>query len=154
MRGGSRNSAPKLLAACCGFALWVSGTAFSEHGLNQEAVVVHAGLGMQRLELPTLRAIFGMRLLEWPDGTPIRVFVMKSDSELHQRFTKSTLQIFPYQLQQAWDRLVFSGTGQAPREVQSIEEMQRRISETPGAIGYLPWNRLTDRLAAVEVVAR
>ena len=150
MRGPSRNSAGRLLAACCGLALMASGTARSDR--HQEAVVAHAGLGTPRLELATLRAIFGMRLLEWPDGTPIRVFVMKSDSELHRRFAKGTLQIFPYQLQQAWDRLVFSGTGQAPREVRSIEEMQRRISETPGAIGYLPSNRLTDNLAKVEVV--
>jgi hypothetical protein len=109
---------------------------------------------MESVELATLRAIFGMRLLEWPDGTPIRVYVMNSDSELHHQFTKGTLQIFPYQLQQAWDRLVFSGTGQAPREVASVEEMRRRISETPGAIGYLPANELTENIARVEVVER
>lgn len=152
MRHRYHNTAPRLLAACCGVALWIGGTALSEPGPDGEAVVVHAGLGVQSLELATLRAIFGMRVLEWPDGTPIRVFVMRSDSELHRRFTKGTLQIFPYQLQQAWDRLVFSGTGQAPREVESIEEMRRRIAETPGAIGYLPENTLTDKLAAVEVV--
>ena len=37
----------------------------------------------------------------------------------------------------AWDRLVFSGTGQAPDTVTSTEEMLARVASTPGAIGYL-----------------
>jgi hypothetical protein len=32
---------------------------------------------------------------------------------------------------------VFSGTGQAPIKVNSIEEMLEKITSTPGAIGYL-----------------
>jgi hypothetical protein len=104
------------------------------------------------MDLPTLRAIFGMRLLEWPDGTRVTPFVMDSDSELHARFAKNVLQIFPYQLQQAWDRIVFSGTGQAPLVVSSPSDMRRRVAQTPGGIGYLPSEYLSDSVSAVEVV--
>jgi hypothetical protein len=40
-------------------------------------------------------------------------------------------------MRSAWDRLVYSGTGQAPLEVSSEEEMRAKIASTPGAIGYL-----------------
>ena len=108
-----------------------------------EKIVAHPSVPMTRVELATLRALFGMRLLEWPDGTPVRVFVMDSDSETHRRFTK--------EVRQAWDRLIFSGTGQAPSEVESIGEMVRQIIETPGAIGYLPADELVEGISELEV---
>jgi hypothetical protein len=46
------------------------------------------------------------------------------------------LQLFPYQLRRAWDRQLFSGTGQAPTVVADEQEMLRRVAATPGAIGY------------------
>ena len=44
----------------------------------------------------------------------------------------------PYVLRNTWDRLVFTGTGLAPTQVHSEDEMRQKVQETPGAIGYLP----------------
>lgn len=85
----------------------------------------------------TLRAIFSMRLRQWPDGKPVTVFVLPTSHPVHVAFCKEVLGVFPHQLQRAWDRLVYSGTGQAPVEVNSLEEMTQRVRDTPGAIGYL-----------------
>ena len=117
-----------------------------------QEVFANSSAAASRVDLHTLRAIFGMRLTEWPNGTRITVYVMDPDSDLHNRFAKRKLQLFPYQLTQAWDRLVFSGTGQAPLQVRSAIEMQRRLLETPGAIGYLPANMNPDDLTNLEVV--
>jgi hypothetical protein len=119
--------------------------------LTQE-VIVNTEVEITQLDLSTLRAAFGMRLLEWPDGTRVVPFVMEPDSAVHVRFVKTVLQIFPYQLQQAWDRLVFSGTGQAPRVVGTPLEMRRRVAGTPGGIGYLPHEFLNDTVSTVEIV--
>jgi hypothetical protein len=117
-----------------------------------QEVIVNPSIGVSQLDVPTLRAVFGMRLLEWPDGTRVTPFVMDSDSTVHTRFAKDVLQVFPYQLQQAWDRLVFSGTGQAPLVVSSPADMRRRVAQTPGGIGYLPNEYLSDSVSTVEVV--
>ena len=61
--------------------------------------------------------------------------------------------IFPYQLRSAWDRLVFSGIGQAPIRVNSVEEMLDRVANTPGAIGYL-WKTNIDESVDVLQVQR
>lgn len=98
-----------------------------------------------------LRAIFGMRLRTWPDGTPIRVFVLGEHSQIHAKFAKRNLGIFPHQLRRAWDRLVFSGTGQAPFEVSSATEMRASIASTSGAIGYLPKETVNESVRVVEV---
>jgi hypothetical protein len=102
-----------------------------------QQVYVNSGVSQPPNDRQTLRAIFSMRLRTWPDGTPITVFVLAMTNPVHVDFCKEVLGVFPHQLQRAWDRLVYSGTGQAPVEVNSLEEMQRRVRETPGAIGYL-----------------
>ena len=99
-------------------------------------VVTYPGVSEKVLSVNALRSIFSMRLKTWSDGTKIRVFVLPDDDPLHQSFSKEKLNVFPYQLRSNWDRLVFSGTGQAPIKVNSIEEMLAKIASTPGAIGY------------------
>jgi hypothetical protein len=120
--------------------------------VGAQEVVVHPGLAMGAVDLPELRAIFGMGVSEWSNGSGVSVFVMDPSSQLHISFVKNVLRIFPYQLSQAWDRLIFSGTGQAPTVVRSIQEMHGRVAETPGAIGYLPTDHIDDRVRRLEVV--
>jgi len=87
--------------------------------------------------LSTLRAIFGMRLHRWPDGAPVKVFVFRDDTPEHAAFSKTVLQVFPHQLRQSWDRLVFSGLAQYPEQVASEKEMLDKVASTPGAVGYI-----------------
>lgn len=100
-------------------------------------VIAHAGHAGSDISRPLLRGVFGMRVRAWPNGTPVRVFVLEDGNAVHQEFSKTLLQMYPYQLRQNWDRLVYSGTGQQPVTVPTEEELLRRVAETPGAIGYL-----------------
>ncbi len=100
-------------------------------------IVTNPSVNEKILSVNSLRSIFSMHLKTWPDGTKIRVFVLSDDDQLHQVVSKEKLNVFPYQLRSTWDRLVFSGTGQAPIKVNSSEEMLAKIASTPGAIGYL-----------------
>lgn len=77
-----------------------------------------------------------MRKTHWPDGTPIRSFVLPDQHPVHARFSKEILGVYPYQLRSAWDRMMFSGTGMPPKTVESVQEMREMIESTPGAIGY------------------
>ena len=107
------------------------------------------------IEIPISRimlsSIFSMRLTAWPDGTAIRVFVLPDDNQLNSVFCKQILRLFPHQLRISWDRLVYSGTGQAPVVLNSTQEMESRIATTPGAIGYLPKETKDDNVAILLV---
>lgn len=100
-------------------------------------VIAHPDHPGDEIPRPLLRGVFGMRVRVWPDGTPVRVFVLDDSNALHAEFSKTVLQMYPYQLRQNWDRLLYSGTGQQPVMVSNEEELLRRVAETPGAIGYL-----------------
>lgn len=82
------------------------------------------------------RLYFTQRMNLWSDGTPVEVFVLPDDHPLHQSFCKHVLGLYPYQLRRVWDRMIFSGTGQAPRSVATEEQMIKGVASTPGAIGY------------------
>ena len=90
-----------------------------------------------------------MRLKKWEDGLPIRVFVMPDTHPLHVAFSKYILHVFPYQLRSAWDRLVFSGTGESPIVVKSEQQMRMMVSSTPGAIGYLSRSMVDNSVKAI-----
>lgn len=107
--------------------LWAAGT---------EVILNGDRLGVV-IDRDTLRAIYTTRLRQWPDGKPIRIFVLPDDSPLHDEFCREQLGMYPYVLRDLWNRLEFTGTGLTPTVVHSEEEMKARVKDTPGAIGYV-----------------
>ena len=100
-------------------------------------VIVSPSLSSVPLDRSFLRAVFAMRVRQWPDGSPVRVFVLPDDDPLSDRFYRERLGMYSYVLRRAWDRMVFTGTGFAPTIVRSEAEMIERVRSTPGAIGYV-----------------
>lgn len=100
-------------------------------------VIVSPSLSNMKLDRDLLRAVFTMRVREWPDGSPVRVFVLPDDDPLSDRFYRERLGMYSYVLRRAWDRMVFTGTGFAPTVVRSEQEMWLRVRSTPGAIGFV-----------------
>ena len=96
------------------------------------------------LDRTLLRAIFTMRLRQWPDGTAVHVFVLPDHDAATDRFCREQLGTYPYVMRDTWDRMVFTGTGLAPTVVGSEQEMRERIRTTPGAIGYVRGDDTSD----------
>lgn len=115
-------------------------------------VVVNAQQEQNSISRSLLRGMFGMRLRAWPDGTPVRVFVLEDNEPAHVEFCKSVLRVYPYQLRQDWDRLVYSGTGQQPIIVRSEAMLLSKVAETPGAIGYVDKLNSTARSDKLRVL--
>ncbi|MDZ7851315.1 MAG: hypothetical protein U5L98_01355 [Halomonas sp.] len=114
-------------------------------------LVAHPDVNTRQLKRDTTRAIFAMRQRSWPDGQAVRVFVLDNNHPVHARFAKEQLAVYPHQLQLAWDRMVFSGTGQAPDRVRNQAQMRERIASTPGALGYLEREYLDDRVQVISM---
>lgn len=114
-------------------------------------IIAHKAVATSSLSLASARAIFGMRQVKWPDGTPVRVFVLPDDHPTHGAVCKERLNLFPYQLRQSWDRLVYSGMAQAPSEVSSEEELLNKVATTPGAIGYIRKVKSNDPVKIINI---
>ena len=118
---------------------------------DHPVLIVNHDVTKKKLTRNGVRAMFVMRLLEWPDGRPVKVFVLGDNHSLHVSFSKRFLGIFPYQLRRAWDRLVFSGTGQVPRRVETVQEMRKLVATTPGSIGYLWKDKLDGSVRSLKI---
>ena len=78
-----------------------------------------------------------MKKTAWPNHKPIRVYTLPDNNPLHKDFIKNNLRMFAHQIRRIWDRITYSGTGVAPIELDSEQEMIEKIANTPDAIGYL-----------------
>jgi len=121
--------------------------------INPDAVyvVVNSANPQTTISQTGLAAIFNMRLRHWSDESPITVYVLQDEDPLHKTFCKQKLHVFPHQIRKGWNRLVFSGTGQAPVLIETKEEMLKRISDTPGAVGYLSGKDLTADVKILDI---
>lgn len=99
-------------------------------------VYTHPSVSEAKLSTGQIRAIFSMKQNSWPNGQPIRVYVLDKDNSLHKSFCTSVLGLFPYQLERIWNRLVFSGVAEFPNVVSTEAEMVYKLTTEPGAIGY------------------
>lgn len=99
-------------------------------------IIVNVSVPERQYTMHELQSIFARQRSIWSNGEKIQVFVLADDNPVHREFTKTRLNMFPHQFRRIWDRLLFSGTGQPPRQVASIEEMIERISTVPNSIGY------------------
>ena len=118
--------------------------------LSQAAeLIANPGVSIDSLSASNARNIFTMRSQNWPDGSPIKVFVLRDENPLHKQFSKTHLHVFPYKLRRIWDRNIYSGTGNAPTTVDSEEEMIEAIATHPGAIGYA--NKGNDYVRTIKI---
>jgi ABC-type phosphate transport system substrate-binding protein len=109
------------------------------------------------LTLNTLRAIFSMRKTHWADGSKISVYILsyddnKTNLNIHTQFVTNILKLLPYQLKKAWDRNIFSGTGESPFIVINSQQMLNTIANTLGAIGYIPHSLATAIPQQVKII--
>jgi len=116
-----------LVAFACLICLHASALEIAVNPSNSIAEISHQ----------ELLAIFTMRQRTWPDGTPISVFIIDQNSDIHARFCKELLKVFPHQLRTIWDKLVYSGSGTAPVSVKSEQALLEKVAATPGGIGYV-----------------
>lgn len=113
-------------------------------------IIVNHSVPETKYTVNDLRSIFAMQYQIWPNGKKIHVFVLSDDDPIHREFTKTKLNMFPHQFRRIWDRLIFSGTGQGPRQVGSMEEMIKKIMTTPNSIGYADYEPIDNKIRILK----
>jgi len=119
------------------FILIIISASFTFARAGEIELITNKSNTINNLDQSEVRAIFSMRIKTWSNNQPIHVFVLEQNNPVHEQFCKDILKIFPYQLQAGWDRLVFSGTGEAPKVFNSEALLIAAILSTPGSIGYI-----------------
>lgn len=125
---------------------------FSANAWAVEPVTASVRAAQETLDSTALRAIFTLRKRRWTsDGRPVQVYVLKDDNPLHKAFVREQLKMFPYQLRQQWNRVIFSGTGSAPQDFDNEADLLQAIAASTDAIGYSDDDSLPEGVAVIEI---
>jgi ABC-type phosphate transport system substrate-binding protein len=113
-------------------------------------IVVNKTVPAEGYSASDIRAIFTMKKRFWSNQRQIKVYTLSDSNPLHKDFVKNNLNMFPHQIRLIWDRITFSGTGSAPIELDSEQEMINKIANTPDAIGYLNSKSDNENIRSIE----
>ncbi|WP_252732383.1 substrate-binding domain-containing protein [Paraglaciecola arctica] len=140
------------LLICSGCLLFVAFSVGSQ--VPEVKVVVNPSVDSKDLSVEQIRRIFSMRQTTWSNDQTITVYVLANQHQTHQVFSTKVLGMFPYQLDRIWNKLVYSGLGEEPIKLQSEEEMLERVSQEPGAIGYVMQPINLDKINVIKVLEK
>jgi hypothetical protein len=113
-------------------------------------IVVNKSVPRGEYSTEDLRAIFSMQKRFWPGQRQIKVFILPDSNKTHKEFVKNNLNMFPHQLRRVWDRMTYSGTGIAPVELSTEQEMIEKIATTPDSIGYLTGKSDNENIRVID----
>lgn len=117
--------------------------------LADVVAVVSAKSPIASVSKTQLAEIFLGKTSHFPDGTqavPIdQVEGARARDEFYAKIAGKTAA----QLKAYWSKIIFTGRGEPPMTVSDGNEMKKRLSENPAAIGYLDKSLVDDSVKVV-----
>lgn len=113
--------------------------------------IVHPDTDVSALSGKQINNILSLRKKNWPDDQRITIVVPSKDVDEYRDFMITQLRLFPYQLQRHWDRANFSGKASSPIFRDPPDELIKAVMSTPGAIGFIPDDAITEGLRLVQI---
>ena len=138
-----------LLALCLGPALALAPDTAPAAEL---AVIVSARSNISMLSADQVAEIFLFQTNRFPNGSEVVPIDQDLGSPLRDEFYSKVTNRTPALVKAHWARLIFTGRGQPPAEVDGNAAMRRMIAENPGMIGYVERTALDPSVRAVLIV--
>lgn len=120
--------------------------------LAAEAFIAHPDQANVRPSRSELGDILHGRRTTWPNGNRIILITLNEDvSSVTAHVLKEYARKSPAQFLAYWKRQVFTGKGALPRLARDEKEMLELVANTPGALGYILADKVTDSVAAISI---
>ncbi len=122
---------------------------FSNASADDVVIITNKSAPDSALEKKEIKKIYSGHKTKWSNNEAIILTILK-DSDLHQKFLKEYVQKTPSQFQRTWRKMVFTGKGRQPIEMESLEKMIEFVSNTKGAIGYIPSDASSEKVIIIR----
>lgn len=99
-------------------------------------IIAHPSVPVDTIRRMHLKEIFLGKRTKWRNNSAIRC-ALAENSESHKKFLKAYLHQSPMQFEMHWRNMIFTGQGNKPLSVASVEALVDYVAATPGAIGYV-----------------
>jgi len=122
---------------------------FSQPSMAELVVVVSAKSPLAALNEHQVADIFLGRTSDFPSGGEAVPIDQAEDSASRAEFYLKTTGKSPAQLKAYWSKLIFTGSGQPPREVASTAEVKKALNAVLNSIGYIDKSELDSSVKVV-----
>jgi ABC-type phosphate transport system substrate-binding protein len=112
-------------------------------------VIVSAKNSLASLQAEQVTDIFLGQVGQFPDGRKAIALDQDIDSAARDAFYNKVVAKSPALVRAYWARMIFTGRGRPPREVEDSLAMRKRVAENPNLIGYIDRSALD---ATVKIV--
>lgn len=129
--------------------------AVGEANGRELVVVVNRDNPVTNITLHDLRDLYLGKRRFWSNGMRVHVadLVEKKvadDKTAFARFTREFIDKDPVALKSFWIKMIFSGSGQPPKQFETPEEVIHYVADDEGGVAYLYADQVSD---AVKVIA-
>ncbi len=133
-------------------AIVVMALSFPYVASAEEAVVIIANKNVpaSSLSYDEIKDIFLGNKTKWDTGLKI-ITATSSGSEAHKPFLKKYLKKSPSQFKRYCRSLLFTGKGKMPRSFETLERLLEFVTNTDGAIGYIPSQMTSDEIKIISI---
>lgn len=115
--------------------------------LAEVTVIVHPS-NANNLDATAISYLFLGKSKAFPDGTQA-IPVMQTGGSTTDEFNDKVINKSASQLKAYWSKLLFTGQGTPPREVNSDADVMKLVADNPNIIGYVSSASLNDSVKAI-----
>ena len=119
---------------------------------SELVVIVSARSTAPVLRSDQVAAIFLGQSAQFPDGANVAAIDQPVGSSTRDEFYTRVASKSPALLKAYWSKLLFTGRGQPPREVDGNAAVKKLVADTPGLIGYIDRSALDATVRPVLVL--
>ena len=115
------------------------------------AIIAHIDTPSDSLSKREILDFYTGDIRRWSNDQKVIVFDLKPRSETKEIFY-DFLDKSPSRMKSIWMKKMLSGEGDPPESIDTIDEILKRVTETPGSIGYVPRSIVTNNVKVVRVI--
>jgi ABC-type phosphate transport system substrate-binding protein len=117
----------------------------------QVAVIAHESVPVEEIEHGDLLDIYTGDVRSWDDGEPVIVFDLKPRGDVKDIFY-DFLGKSASRMKSIWLKRMLAGEGDPPPAIESEEAVLQKIKTTPGAVGFISQEKVTDEVKVLAVI--
>ena len=115
----------------------ILGISLASFALAEIEVVVHPS-NAAAFDKSAIQRIFLGKTRAFPSGAEAVPIALREGSTGDADFTKSVLSKTPKQLKAYWAKMVFTGKGTPPKQLDNASQVLKLVSTNPNLIGFIP----------------
>ncbi|MEJ2542565.1 MAG: hypothetical protein P8Y99_00710 [Calditrichaceae bacterium] len=120
-------------------------------GYSQVAIIANKSVTIDKIEKSQLMDYYSRDLKFWDNGEPIILFDLKIKNQVREAFYKF-LGKSSSRMKSIWMKKMLLGEGDPPEPLESEEAMLKKIITTPGSIGFINPDMVTDEVKPLKII--